>query len=181
MRRWTPATWLLAAGIVLWLVAQALPAASIALPSDSPDPTEQWFGFGFTLFAGLLSILCLPLFPAVGLLGIVGWTANFWLAVALVIRLREGLEKRLFIAAVLGMVCAVAGVGALLLGMMSGSIVASIETGTWLWLAGCVAIGIGALRSRDPLIGDSRLLGWITGLLTGGVEPPSRPGPMDDD
>jgi hypothetical protein len=181
VRRWAPATWLLGAGIVLWLVAQALPAASIALPSDGPDPTEEWIGFGFTLLGGLLSIICLPLFPAVGLLGIVGWTANFWLAVALVIRLREGLEKRLFIATVLGMVCAVAGVGALLLGMSDGSVVASIEIGTWLWLAGCVAIGIGAQRSRDPLVSDSRLVARITGLLAGGVEPPIRPGPLDDD
>lgn len=181
MRSWTPATWLLAAGIVFWLVAQALPAAWIVSASDNPDATERWFGFGFTLFAGLLSVLCLPLFPAVGTLGIVGWTANFWLAVALAIRLREGLETRLFIAAVLGISCAVAGVGALLLGMMPGSVVASIEVGTWLWLGGCVALGIGALRSRDPLVGDSRLLGWIIGLLAGGVEPPARPGPLDDD
>ena len=178
MRGWTPATWLLAAGIVLWLVAQALPAAWIVSVGDSA--TEQWFGFGFTLGAGFLSVLCLPLFPAVGLLGIVGWTANFWLAMALVIRLREGLETRLFIATVLSIACAVAGVGARLLGVRSGSVVASIEIGTWLWLVGCVAVGIGALRSRDPLIGD-RLLGGITGLLAGGVEPPTRPGPLDDD
>ena len=91
-------------------MAQALPAAWIVSVSDNPDATEQWFGFGFTLLAGLLSVLCLPLFPAVGLLGIVGWTANFWLAVALATRLREGLETRLFIAAVLGISCAVAGV-----------------------------------------------------------------------
>ena len=87
----------------------------------------------------------------------------------------------MFIAAVLGISCAVAGVGALLLGRMSGSVVVSIEVGTWLWLAGCVALGIGALRSRDPLVGDSRLLDWIIGLLAGGVEPPARPGPLDDD
>jgi len=180
MRRWTPATWLLAAGIVLWLVAQALPAASIALPSDSPESTEEWIGFGFTLLAGLLSVLCIPLFPVVGLLGIVGWTANFWLAVALVIRLSEDLETRLSIATVLGIACALAGVAALVLGMVTGSVVASIGIGTWVWLAGCVAIGIGAQRSRDPLGGD-RLLGWLTGLLAGGAEPPTGPGPLDDD
>lgn len=148
IRSWTPSTWLLATGLLLWVVAQYLPAAVVPLPGEDPEPSVL-IGLWFTLFGWLLGGISAVLGLAgslgggagagaagvaavAGVAGIVGWFANVWLAAMLHLRWRSIRPRRALTASIAGLVCAIAGVVALYLAVSS---VQSVGIGTWVWLA----------------------------------------------
>jgi hypothetical protein len=140
-RKWTGPTWLLAAGLVLWLIAQALPGAG-----------EVPVGVIVTLASGLLGLVGMVLESQHGwwLFAMVGWTANFWLLGALVAR-RRGKPSRALGLSWVALLCALAEVVSIyLLSVLSyinpnpgsGPLVIHTEPkwgyvglGTWVWLA----------------------------------------------
>jgi hypothetical protein len=150
VRTWTPSTWLLATGLGLWFVAQALPAA-VTRESLGEDP-GRLIGFDFTVFGFLPAALSLVFGltagvvaeAAAGVLGLIGWLANIFLAAMLILRERGVRASRAMACSIAGLVCAVAGVAAL---HLSPSIT-SVEAGTWIWLASFAVIPLAMARWR---------------------------------
>jgi hypothetical protein len=135
VRSWRPSTWLLAFGLGLWLIAQALPAA--VSHSIGEDPIV-FLGLDLTVFGFLPAALSLIFgstagspWVAVGVLGLAGWFANVLLAAMLVLRGRRVRPRRATTCSIAGLVCAVAGVVALHL----SPDITSVEAGTWVWLS----------------------------------------------
>ena len=111
---------LFTAGLLSWAVAQGLPAASETVL----EPTT-YLGFSFTIMGWGAALL------AGNLLGVVGWTANIWFAVAVIAFLRRARAVPT-VFSLLGSSCAVAAVVAL---SIEPEWIASIDIGTWLWVA----------------------------------------------
>jgi hypothetical protein len=97
----TGPTWLLAVGLIVWLIAQALPATHGGYPVLLVVTLVGW---GFAILGALLSVSL-----EAGILGLVGWTANLWLLGALVARRRGKLSRALGLSWV-ALLCALAEV-----------------------------------------------------------------------
>jgi len=107
-RHMTGPTWLLAAGLVLWLIAQALPAWA-----HLEGTVALWvtvLGWLMAIGVGMLSVSL-----GSGLWGLAGWTANLWLLGALVARRRGKLSRALGLSWV-ALSCALAEVVFIYLG-----------------------------------------------------------------
>ena len=144
-RHMTGPTWLLAVGLIVWLIAQALPATHGGYPVLLVVTLVGW---GFAILGALLSVSL-----EAGILGLVGWTANLWLLGALVARRRGKLSRALGLSWV-ALLCALAEV--VFLYLLSGGTHCcdlnasdanaygvqiieptwdSVGLGTWVWVA----------------------------------------------
>jgi len=143
-RHATGPTWLLAVGLIVWLISQALPATQ---PNGYPVALVVTlfgvlFGIGLALLAGL----------ACGFLALVGWTASFWLLGSLVAR-SSGKPSRALRLSSVGLACALAEVASLYLGSQGTKCCDSngvliirapdwgmVGLGAWIWVASFVLV-----------------------------------------
>jgi hypothetical protein len=143
-RHTTGPTWLLAVGLILWLISQALPATQ---PNGYPVALVVTlfgvlFGIGLAILAGF----------ACGFLALVGWTARFWLLGALVAR-SSGKVSRAVRLSCAGLACALAEVASLYLGSRATKCCDSngvliirapdwvfVGLGAWIWVASLVLV-----------------------------------------
>jgi hypothetical protein len=137
----------LVAGLVLWLIAQALPTTH---GGYMVVQVVTLLGWAFAIGIGWMSMSL-----GMGLLGLAGWTANLWLLGALVARCRGKLSLALGLSWV-ALSCALAEVVFLYLGSggthccdwNAGAGVQiiieptwdSIGLGTWFWVASLVLV-----------------------------------------
>jgi hypothetical protein len=145
-RHATGPTWLLALGLLLWLIAQALPAT---------QPNGYPVALVVTLFGVVCGILGALLYWYLGFwwfLALIGWTATFWLGGALVAR-RSGKPSRALRLSCVGLACALAEVASLYLGSQStyccdsnGVLIihasdwGKVGLGAWIWVASFVLV-----------------------------------------
>jgi hypothetical protein len=143
-RHTTGPTWLLALGLILWLIAQALPATQ---PNGYPvvlvvTLLGVLFGIGLAFLAGF----------GCGILALIGWTASFWLLGTLVAR-GSGKVSRAVRLSCAGLACALAEVASLYLGSRATKCCDSngvliirapdwglVGLGAWIWVASLVLV-----------------------------------------
>ena len=143
-RHATGPTWLLALGLILWIISQALPATQ---PNGYPVVlVVTLFGVLFGTLGTLLAGF------DYGFLALVGWTASFWLFGALVARSRGKVSRAVRLSWV-GLGCALAEVASLYLGSRgtkccdsNGVLIIQapdwgrVGLGAWIWVASLVLV-----------------------------------------
>lgn len=138
-------------GLCLWLVAQALPAYTTAAYL-SDEPNLVW-----GVVATLLAWIHFFFVPGVsGLLITFAWSANVWLALAVLARWRWP-EWMVPFAALAEVACAV-GIGILVAGGVpeAGGHITEVGVGSWLWMAGTLIVLAGAaLPVAEPIDSES--------------------------
>jgi hypothetical protein len=136
LQRLSRADVLVLVGIVAWIVAQFLPA--YRADSLFAGVVEN-SGFSVTAVGWANSI-----FDDQPIL-LLGWTANVWLLVVLVARVRRRHERIAVAAAVIAELTALIGIWALATFDTSESVL-GLEIGAWVWLAGVTLIVVGVGR-----------------------------------
>ena len=137
-------------GVVLWVVAQILPAYTTP---GLLEPTNTVEGYRATLAAWALAPFAGHFDPVGGLAILVAWTANIWLVIALVSLARHHHGAALVLA-VVAAGCAAVGMWVLLAGgfpeIYSFAAITEVGLGSWVWLASILAVvaGLVPLPSR---------------------------------
>ena len=137
-------------GVVLWVVAQILPAYTTP---GLLEPTNTVEGYRATLGAWSLAIWVAHGDPIAAFALLIAWSANIWLVIALVFLARHHHGAALVLA-VVAAGCAAVGMWVLLAGgfpeIYSFAAITEVGLGSWVWLASILAVvaGLVPLPSR---------------------------------
>lgn len=144
---------LVLAGVVLWVVAQVLPACTtpgIDL-GFAREATLTIDGYEATFLGWTLVLLHLPVDPVAALAILVAWSANIWLVVGLVSLARHQ-DGAPLVWAIMAAGCAAVGMWVLLAGGFPeiGFVVIEVGVGSWVWFASILVVlaGLVPLPSR---------------------------------